>query len=412
MAEPVAHADAAGLAPSTGRGASIARVEGFPASGGVVDLDVRVGDVVVLRGGNGSGKTSLLRSIAGLASPITPASVAVSGESPATVSAKRLAGAAMFALQDPAETLTGLTVAGEFRLRGRGTPPGLADLAERDVVALSSGEARRVSIGVVSGGNARLLLLDEPMEGLDDAGRRTVLDLVTAHARTGAAIVADHSDDFAGIATCVVDLGAGGHEPPAAMPVGAGAIVLQAPATLVQRSGRTIVLPAVRLGPGFHLVRGPNASGKSTLLLHLAGLLGPGALVAGFPANPGHNVHLLLPRAADLFTHESVSAELGGAAAVLAAGLIASALLGRHPLSLSAGEAQRVALAKCLGRAAPVYLLDEPEAHLDRSGRAALIDAIAKRVAEGACVLAASHDLEWSAHAQSVMSLGPMAGES
>jgi ABC-type transport system involved in cytochrome bd biosynthesis fused ATPase/permease subunit len=113
---------------------------------------------------------------------------------------------------------------------------------------------------------------------------------------------------------------------------------------------------------------------------------------------------MLLPHAADLFTQATVGEELGGRTAD--GRLVPAAMLSRHPLSLSAGEAERVALAKTLGRPSPparVYLLDEPEAHLDGEGRSLLLRLIAQRVAEGAVVVMATHDEGLLALAHSIV---------
>jgi ABC-type transport system involved in cytochrome bd biosynthesis fused ATPase/permease subunit len=85
--------------------------------------------------------------------------------------------------------------------------------------------------------------------------------------------------------------------------------------------------------------------------------------------------------------------------------LVPAALRERHPLTLSGGQAQRLALAKALGREARCYLLDEPEAHLDAPGRAHLVEAIAQRVKHGACVLAATHDETLASLAQTEVRL-------
>ena len=368
-------------------------VEGFP--GLAEPLRVAHGEVVLLRGPNGSGKTSLLRSLAGLPAPLAPARVLVDGHDPATLPATRLRDAAALSPQDARDALVGLTLAGEARLRGRALPDALRGLAAREAATLSSGEARRAALALAAG-RARVLLLDEPAEGLDAEGRARLHDAVRAAAREGCVVAADHGDALAGLATRVVHLGAAGpgaaeRLPP--IPRRDGPLLLEADPAEVAREGRVLRLPPVGLGPGHHVVAGPNGAGKSTLLLHLAGLLGRGRVrVEGRPPRPGATVRVAPPHARDALTRDRVRDELSGCDEGLAAALVPPRLLDRHPLGLSGGEAQRVLLAKVLGRPAPVYLLDEPEAHLDADGRRALRDALARRVEEGACVVTATHD--------------------
>lgn len=388
----------------------LAKAEGFPAPGGPLDLEVRAGDVVLLAGPNGAGKTSLLRSLAGLPAPLAPRAAAVAGEDPARMPAARLAAAVGVALQDPRESLVGLTVRSEFRLRGREVPASAAAWADRDVATLSSGEARRVSLAAAEAAAPPLLLLDEPTEGLDAGARERLLALVDAVRRRGGAVVAaDHAGLLDGVATRRVELAPRPTTVPPPLPPPGDAPVLRAPPATVRVGAGTaateVALPAVALPSGFHVVAGPNGSGKSTLLLRLAGLRhSEGVLLHGGPVEPGRDARLLLPHAGDLFTEARVEDELGGPSPDPA--LAPDALLPRHPLALSAGEAQRVALAKVLGRPARLYLLDEPEARLDAAGRAQMLALVARRVAQGAVVVAATHDATLAAAAHTVLRLG------
>src|SRR5690606_28241947 len=66
-------------------------------------------------------------------------------------------------------------------------------------------------------------------------------------------------------------------------------------------------------------------------------------------------------------------------------------VLGAQGKGLSAGQAQRVALARALYNDPPLVILDEPNAHLDAEGEAALIKALAHAKARGATVLIVAH---------------------
>jgi len=65
--------------------------------------------------------------------------------------------------------------------------------------------------------------------------------------------------------------------------------------------------------------------------------------------------------------------------------------LGWGGRGLSAGQAQRIALARALYRSPPILLLDEPNAHLDSEGEAQLLQTIAAAKAAGAAVLIVAH---------------------
>lgn len=160
------------------------------------------------------------------------------------------------------------------------------------------------------------------------------------------------------------------------------------------------------------LLRGPNGAGKTTLLRLCAGLLsierGTGAvlgfdlatqreLVRSHVGLLGHQNGLYL----DLTVRDNVRfwAETVGATAAEVDGAMArmgvtERLANVTTRTLSAGQRRRAALACLVARRARVWLLDEPHAGLDASGRDEL-DATLRQAAEaGATILVASHELE------------------
>lgn len=126
---------------------------------------------------------------------------------------------------------------------------------------------------------------------------------------------------------------------------------------------------------------GPNGSGKTTLLRLIAGLERPSA---GSVSQPSISLAFQRP----VFIRGSVrtNLELGLYLKQVARGEVAQrvaeaarelgieALLDRPAHALSGGEAQRVNLARALCLRAPVTLLDEPLASLDRIGRSRLLE--------------------------------------
>jgi ABC-type branched-subunit amino acid transport system ATPase component len=173
--------------------------------------EVRAGEVVLLRGGNGAGKTTLLNLLGGALAPDhgTVQLAAATTQSPphgigGSAAAAR-AGVArlwqdsrLFASLDALDNLAvadhrhpGLSPLRallqprhvqrhEAALRAGCTARlaalGLADYARRSGAALSLGQARRVALARTQLAGARLLLLDEPLAGLDDAARTQVVE--------------------------------------------------------------------------------------------------------------------------------------------------------------------------------------------------------------------------------------------
>ena len=152
-----------------------------------VNLEGRAGQVVVLRGPNGGGKSTLLRVLAGLLRPLA-----------GTV--ERRPGRVAYLPQDPAALLHLPTVRAEVELtlgraRDREAPElvlgalGLLGLADRYPRDLSSGERQRAAIAATLAGSPAVALLDEPTRGMDDASRQALGDLVLRLVENGASIV-------------------------------------------------------------------------------------------------------------------------------------------------------------------------------------------------------------------------------
>jgi putative ABC transport system ATP-binding protein len=159
-------------------------------------------------------------------------------------------------------------------------------------------------------------------------------------------------------------------------------------------------------------VRGPSASGKTSLLYALGGLspLGAGRLlVDGRPAVPWREVTTgivfqnlcLVPM---LAAEETVGLPLQaagmGADAVhgRALGVLEALGLGDHATqlvsTLSGGQRQRVAVARALAGAPDLILADEPTSALDEHWRTAVLDQLRDQARRGAIVILASGDDE------------------
>lgn len=192
-----------------------------------VDLCVDSGEVLLLVGPTGCGKSTALRLLSGLAEPIE-GTVEVDGTppEPAAVDEGRRVG---IAFQRPETQLFGETVMEDvgFGPRNLGMEPAAAAEAARDALlgvgldpdefgarspfALSGGEARRIALAGVLALRPRYLLLDEPTAGLDAAGRAAVREAIANARRRGVGVViATHEvDEFLPLATHVVALSRG-----------------------------------------------------------------------------------------------------------------------------------------------------------------------------------------------------------
>ncbi|MBO1752901.1 ABC transporter ATP-binding protein [Actinotalea sp. BY-33] len=189
-----------------------------------LSLEVEPGEVLGLLGPSGSGKSSLLRAVAGL-EPASSGSITWDGADLAGVPVHRRGFGLMF--QDgqlfphrdvAANVAFGLEMAGEPRARRRERVTellelvGLGGFADRAVSTLSGGERQRVALARSLAPRPRLLLLDEPLSALDRALRERlaaeVREALTTTGTTAVFVTHDHDEAFAvADRIAVMDLG-------------------------------------------------------------------------------------------------------------------------------------------------------------------------------------------------------------
>lgn len=162
------------------------------------------------------------------------------------------------------------------------------------------------------------------------------------------------------------------------------------------------------------LLRGPNGSGKTSLLLAIAGFLRPDAGTVDFGgAEDGPPaLHLMLPLPG-LKPRLTVSENLAFWRTLNGAdGIEADAALGQVGLAglgdleaghLSTGQLRRLALARLLVSHRAIWLLDEPTSALDAEGDGLVAGLIDAHCATGGIVVAATHhDLALATPARSI----------
>lgn len=189
-----------------------------------ISLAVAPGELVLIVGATGSGKSTLMRLAAGLLEP-SSGSVALDG-----TELESAAGGGRIGLifQDPESQLFADTVLDDvaFGPRNLGLDANTARLRAADALeavglpadafggrspfALSGGEARRAAIAGVLAMRPEYLLADEPTAGLDAKGRRAVRDLLLQQREHSGVVVVSHAaEQFLAYADKMLVLDAG-----------------------------------------------------------------------------------------------------------------------------------------------------------------------------------------------------------
>ncbi len=177
-----------------------------------LDLVLKPGSITWLRGTNGSGKTSLMRILAGLSTP-AEGDVRWNGQ-PLQQAGNQARKNIIFighanALKEDLTLAEALAFLG--RLQGIACAPeraraalgrlGLASRCDAPVRTLSQGQRRRGALARLAlDDTPRVWILDEPYDALDLASVGTLSGLITAHAARGGAVLltSHHAVDLAG----------------------------------------------------------------------------------------------------------------------------------------------------------------------------------------------------------------------
>jgi len=159
------------------------------------------------------------------------------------------------------------------------------------------------------------------------------------------------------------------------------------------------------------VVLGPNGAGKSSLLLALAGLIPFSGLMLLHGKNlfdlsraeharqiawqgelPPTEFGLMVAQRLELAA-EAVAADI----AETVVSMDITALLNKPLGELSSGERQRVELAALMLRDTPIWLLDEPTAHLDLKHQVECLNIFRRQAKQGRAIITVLHDLQQAA---------------
>ncbi len=441
-----------------------------------ISLNVSAGDALAVMGASGSGKSTLCHVLAGLAPRYTSGTfsgaVQIAGCNVQETAPDPGIIGVLF--QDATTQLFNHTVAHEIAwgLEATGMPSGDIDaiveralrrfdlhyVHHRPPWALSGGQQKRLALAAIWAMQPQVLLLDEPLGGLDPQGRVEVLhaldDLresgatlllttlrpqsvaLTSQAlliERGAVTAALPSTAVAPQAQCLTSTGI--TYPPEMWPDFGEPILNTAPYAIELQhlsfhypDGPPVLQEInVQIPQGqFVAVVGPNGAGKSTLVRHINGLLSP----------TGGNVHILGKSACDRsvgalaqqvsflfqrpeqqFFNTTVRKEIAfgpqhlhleNAHARVDQALSRFALTSYAdlpPAILSYGIQRAITLASLAALDTPILVLDEPSVGLDGYGWAQLLDWLVERRAAGTTLIVVTHEMSLAAQADRVLVL-------
>jgi len=164
-----------------------------------LSFEVERGEIFGFLGPNGAGKTTTIKAITDIIHPDS-GTITVCGLPHTAPEAKRRVG---FMPESPYvyRHLTGreyLRFCGELlnlarsgleeQVDGVLAEAGMAPHADRSIGTYSKGMQQRITLAQALLGDPELLILDEPMSGLDPLGRRDVRDIILARAGAGATV--------------------------------------------------------------------------------------------------------------------------------------------------------------------------------------------------------------------------------
>ncbi|WP_253705423.1 ATP-binding cassette domain-containing protein [Brachybacterium sp. P6-10-X1] len=412
-----------------------------------LDLVIPAGQRVLLAGASGSGKSTVLRALAGLLDPET-------GEGTGAPGAPDRPGAHGLLLQNPADALVAASIRRDVAfgpenaalprpaIRQRvaaALPAARVDLdPERAPLETSGGQQQRIALAGALALGPEVLLLDEPTSLLDAETAEQVRSAILATAEDRTLVLAEHRIEpwlphadrlvvlgpqarilldvdaatalsehrDALVAAGILEDGNGASARARRCPSDGDGRSVRAHAGTVAALHRVLVpergltrpvdltVRAGRLG----VLTGPSGAGKTTLLRVLTAAAPPAhgsvrrpdlSRIATVPQDPEHSFVAATVREELLASPWADDEELADQL-LERAGLVP--LARANPHRLSGGEQRRVAIVAALAQKPELLVLDEPTVGLDARRGEAVLGLLEDAASRGCAVLAASHD--------------------
>ena len=380
-----------------------------------ITFEVEEGEVWLLTGKNGSGKTSLLKILAGIIPWITKGEVkgeiSIDGVNPLE-NPDELAYKLRMLHPDPQQFLLAptpyddigfsLSILGiqnvKERVLGIAGKLGLGKILYSPVLELSSGQQQKTAIASTIAPGVKCLLLDEPLSHLDRYEKDNLLRILGGMKEEGyCAIIATHyPEEFSSLKDGLIELtkqNSSNTPCNISRPEPSDTIVLEAEnLSYTYPNGRRVlndISLTVRKGE-ILVIYGRNGSGKTTLLRILAGMLKP---KTGFIRSSGRP-SLLPPDPIKVFTMPTLNKELRNRKPpdFLVESFDLAGLTDKPLSHLSTGELKKAALAVLFAYESNIVLLDEPESGLDPESRCMLAQYLSILAGRGVSMVIATHD--------------------
>lgn len=165
-----------------------------------VDLTIEYSRLLILKGRVGMGKSTLLKAIAGIV-PLISGEILNQDINDEEVSSIYIHPSSEF------NFVTGY-VKDELILSGLALDSIDKDFLDRSIYDMSGGELKRLSVSMALADNRyKVILLDEPLDMLDDSYSELISNQIIESSRTKAMIIATHDTHFDDVADVIINIG-------------------------------------------------------------------------------------------------------------------------------------------------------------------------------------------------------------